>query len=119
MLEFVNFAPKPIVNIEAVLFTGGPDQGGELVEWINANGGKASWVPADPGSHVRCGLKEHIKLQFGSAYRHVYVGDYVMQNATEGFVPLNERQVLAKYNRVNMPVAVLPIKTEYSQVAAA
>lgn len=119
MLEFVNFTPKPIVNIEAVLFTGGSAQGGELVDWINSHGGKAIWVDADPGSHVRCGLKEHIKIYIGSAYRHAYVGDYIIEDAVDGFTPINERQIASKYDRVNNPLVLLPTITEYGQVAAA
>ena len=122
MLEFVSFVPKPVLEIEAVEFTGGSEQGNELIEWIKGLGGSAEWHDADPGSHIRCGLKEHIKLLIGaSAYMFVYVGDYVMFDEAGVFKPLSKGLADSRYDRVNRPVAVLPIKTEseVSQVRVA
>lgn len=122
MLEFVTLAPKPVLEIQAVEFTGGDIQGNEITDWIKELGGSAEWHDADPGSHIRCGLKEHIRINLGtSAYMFVYIGDYVVLNELGTFAPLTQRNAVAKYDKVNQLVSVLPIKTEseYSQSLAA
>lgn len=122
MLDFVTLAPKPVLEIQAVEFSGGETQGNEIVDWIEEFGGSAEWHEDDPGSHLRCGLKEHIRINIGaSAYTYVYIGDFVIHNEEGLFKPLHKRTADAKYDRVNRLVSVLPIKTEseYEQSLAA
>jgi hypothetical protein len=121
MIEEVTFVPKPELDFTAVEFTGGSDQGQEVVDWVQERGGKAVWFAEDPGSHIRCGLREHIKIILGDAYMFVYVGDFVMRESEGIFKPLTQRLIAAKYDRAFVPavISILPIVTETTPELAA
>jgi hypothetical protein len=121
MIEEVTFVPKPELDFTAVEFTGGSDQGQEVVNWVKERGGNAVWFAEDPGSHIRCGLREHVKIILGDAYMFVYVGDFVMRESEGIFKPLTQRLIAAKYDRAFVPavISILPIVTETTPELAA
>lgn len=104
MLEVITFVPKPLLEIEAVEFLGGEEQASHIMDWMKVMGGSAEWHAADPGSHIRCGLKEHIRIILGPASMFVYVGDYIVRDEEGMFKSLSRRAADSKYDRVVKPV---------------
>lgn len=106
------FAPKPEVNLEAVQFEGGVDNGKEIVSWIVAGGGQAIWVEENRGEWNRCGMQEHIRVIKGDAYMFAYVGDYIFKDETYGFKPVRQGKVLAKYNKIEVRPVLQAVSEE-------
>lgn len=108
----MKFVPKAELEVEAVKFNGGEEEANHIIAWIKAMGGAAEWHAAEPSSHIRCGLKEHLRILLGSAYMFVYVGDYVMRDEEGKFRSLTQSLATHKYNRVYDHLTVVTSKPE-------
>jgi hypothetical protein len=94
------FIPKPLFELEAVEFTGGIDQGRELMIWIIDNGGQAVWMDEEHGEWNRCGMREHLRVIKGSGSMFAYVGDYIIRDIDGEFKPLRRPAFLSRYTKV-------------------
>lgn len=121
MLDVITFVPKPLLQIEAVEFTGGEQQASHIMSWMKALGGASEWREADPGNHIRCGLKEHIRIILGSAYMFVYVGDYIIRDEEGVFKALSRRSADIKYDRVIVASSITQLRpiSEFDEPLAA
>lgn len=119
MLSVEKFVLKPQFEIEAAEFTGGIDQGCELMVWIVEGGGQAIWNDEVPGEWNRCGMREHIRITEGSAYMFAYVGDHIVRDENGRFKPLRKGLIDAKYNKISEPVPLRLIKEEPEELLVA
>jgi hypothetical protein len=94
------FVPKSQFELEAVEFTGGIDNGRDVMVWVIGHGGTAEWREEDPGTWNRAGMREHIRIIKGSATMFAYVGDYIFKDGHHGFRPLRKAVVNSEYDKV-------------------
>lgn len=83
-MRIEQFVPKSQTQLEAVKFTGGIDNGREIMAWIINAGGMAEWREEDHGDWNRCGMREHIRIIKGGGTRYAYVGDFIFKDETTG-----------------------------------
>lgn len=103
-MEIRKFA-KITDPIEAVQFTGGQENGEEIVAWVKENGRGARWVaaveafaPDDP-----FGLPaepEHIQLRTPRGIKNVPVGDWVYKDNKNDFRSMSESETTTGYTPV-------------------
>lgn len=102
-----HFVPKSQYGIEAVEFTGGIDNGREVMVWIINGGGMAEWREEYLGDQTHCGLREHIRIIKGGGVMCAYPGDYIYKDEKTGEYKTQRRVVIeAKYDRVSSLTAV-------------
>jgi hypothetical protein len=88
---------KRIEVVDARQFTGGKQNGTDLVFWVNANGGQAYWLEATQG------LPEQVKLAeqpYSQKYGLGYAGDWIMQNQDGSFKVVRQQELDAQYEQV-------------------
>jgi hypothetical protein len=87
---------KKVEVVDARQFTGGVDQGMELVLWVESGGGVGWWAEADPE------LKWHEQLRIGKqgALRSAYVGDWIVHHQAGGFSVMRPQELHEQYTQV-------------------
>lgn len=96
------YVSKP-VEIVAIQFTGGAGLGLDIVAWINANGGQASYIHAaepyhpegDEPSHD--GWDERIQIQTLEGFMEVTAGTWLIQGTEGEFYPCKDSIFRKKY----------------------
>jgi hypothetical protein len=94
------FVPKPQFEFEAVEFTGGIDNGRDLMVWIIEQGGLAEWRDEDPGEWNRCGMREHVRIYIGGMTMFAYVGDYVILDEVGDFKTFRRANFISRFSKV-------------------
>lgn len=93
------FKKKPEI-VDARQFTGGKQNGTDLVFWVNSNEGKAIW---EPKLNEAPNGQEYIRLYgmpYGVERRVVYVGDWIMQHQDGRFAVIRQQELDADYEQV-------------------
>lgn len=99
------FKKKP-ETVDARQFTGGLQNGTDLVLWVQSNEGKILWVDEQQFSMspARKGTSpEHIRLYdipYGHAFDIVYVGDWILQRQNGAFEVIRQQDLDMDYEQV-------------------
>ena len=93
-------------KVSAIQLTGGRANGKALVDWVNANGGEASWVGAqapyllyDGTEMLLSGRSEQLAIKTAGKSMVAVVGDYIMKNESNIFYVLTEKEFLDEYQQ--------------------
>lgn len=89
------FKKKPEI-VDARQFTGGTQNGTDLVFWIESNAGHAIWQEETDRR------LENIKVDSTQRYRYgyAYPGDWIMQNQDGSFKVIRQQDLDAEYDQV-------------------
>jgi len=101
------FVTKP-VKVQAVRFEGGPAAGMDLMKWVNAAGGNATWAnaadpwtsPDDP-SVGHNGWPEKLSLETSDGWKEVLVGWWIIRGTEDEFYPIEDSVFKKKYEELN------------------
>ena len=81
MKPVMRYRKKP-VEVEAVLFKGGPDDALEVIKWIQSGGGRASYETVDMDT-----IHGMIGIQTLEGRMHATPGDYIIRGVQGEFYP--------------------------------
>lgn len=81
MKNVMRYRKKP-VEVEAVRFEGGPDDALEVIKWIQAGGGRASYETVDMDT-----IHGMIGIQTLEGRMHATPGDYIIRGVQGEFYP--------------------------------
>jgi hypothetical protein len=89
-------------TVDARKFTGGGENGPELIFWVNSKEGKAIWV-SDQTFNRGGRDPEHIRL-YDNPYSHMhevaYPGDWIMQHQDGHFAVVRQQELDSEYKEV-------------------
>lgn len=88
------FKKKRVEIIDARQFTGGVQNGTDLVFWINCKDGRASWREAT--NYPELITLYHAKYQ----WTYVYVGDWIVLKQDGSFTAMRPQEFEAEYEQV-------------------
>lgn len=81
------------VDVEAVEFTGGEENGREIQEWINGNKGNSLWMPIGSsmvqrdGEEVATPRPENIRVGTPGGVVRVEIGEFIIKGVEGEFYP--------------------------------
>lgn len=97
------YVAKPI-EIVAIQFSGGDALGHDLADWINGNGGNASYMPAaepfqDPENpeNRHDGWPARLQVLTGAGYAEAAIGDWLINGPQGEFYPCPNDVFVEKY----------------------
>ena len=100
------FKTKP-VEIEAIQFVGGPANGMDIVAWIGANGGKATWrnsaAPwtSEDGTAGHSGWPESLTIETLEGHMQAPEGWWIIRGTEGEFYPCADAPFHKKYEELN------------------
>lgn len=77
---------EPLVATPSIKFTGGINNGAEVVDWLANHGGTAEWMRRQAGLKGYPDLPEHICITKGSRRSYVWIGRSIVKDDLSGFV---------------------------------
>lgn len=92
-----------IVNIEAIQFTGGPANGMDIVAWVQAHGGNATWRnemdpwTSEDGKEGHDGFPESLTIQTSQGFMETSPGDWIIRGVKGEFYPCPDDIFQEKY----------------------
>jgi hypothetical protein len=92
-----------VVRVEALQFTGGPAVGMDLEQWINSNGGNATWQnAAEPwtspdGNEGHTGWPESLRVETPEGWVEASVGSWIIRGTEGEFYPCRDSIFRTKY----------------------
>lgn len=94
---------KKVDPITAVKFTGGFENGSQIVQWIRQNDRSARWIDKIPAWESRDGKSstpeepEHITLRIPRGMKDVFVGDWIWLDSEGDFRSMTSAEVSKSY----------------------
>ena len=97
---------KKVDPITAVRFTGGPENGSQIVGWVRENDRSARWVEAIPEWTSRDGKSstpaepEHIALRTPRGMKDILVGSWIYLDDAGDFRSMTDAEIGKDYSEV-------------------
>lgn len=95
-LDKQTYVEKPR-EIEAVQFTGGAENGPEIVDWLVAEGVPAVWLDALEASEETSGRNESIRFNSSDVVTSAVVSDYIIKIGPEKFKAISSSDFAKTY----------------------